>query len=104
MVTNCVIKRFRMNFTAFGGLPGGTTTWINRTVSARHGLSADCIGIGIPINGDMNAGLTGLIIRATSPTTIRIGITNSSAAFKMQPPLSYNIYMFMPTGMTDQTV
>lgn len=103
MVTNCVVKRFRLNNQAFGGIPPGTT-WFNRTVSAAHGLTTDCVGIGVPINGDINGGLVGLIIRVTNATTIRIGMVNGSAGMKVQPPLSYNIYMFMPTGPTDQTV
>jgi len=103
MVTNCVVKRFRIQAQAFGGVGAGTTVFFNRTFSAAHGLTADCVGIGIP-DGDMSAGLIGLIIRVTSPTTIRIGVVNSTAGLIPQPPLNYNIFMFIPVGETDQTV
>ena len=104
MVTNCVIKRFKAQFVPVGMVGAGVDVNVDRAISASHGIPTGCIGIAVPVTGDMAQSFVNPIVRATSPTNLRLRFVNSSAVGRPQPPQTYNIFMFVPVGMTDQTV
>ena len=102
---NCVVKRFRLNNLVIGNIGAAGSLNVDVAISAAHGLTTDSVGIAIPVDADLTAGLPTPIVRATSNVNLRLRFVNPSAgAIDPADTFDWDVFMFQPTGMIDQTV
>jgi hypothetical protein len=102
---NCVVKRIRLNNLVVGNIGAAGSLNVDVAVSAALGLTVDSVGIAIPVDADLTAGLLPPIARATSTTNLRLRFVNPSAgAIDPADTFDWDVFMFQPTGMVDATV
>ena len=75
---NAVVKRIRLNNLVVGNIGAADSLNVDIAVAASLGLTADSVGIAIPVDADLPAGLLPPCVRATSTTNLRLRFVNPS--------------------------
>ena len=96
---------FRLNNLAVGSVGAAGSLNVDVTITAVPSSWVGSIGIALPIDADLTAGLPPPSARITSTTNLRLRFANPSAgAIDPADTFDYNVFLFVPSGNLQQTV
>ncbi len=102
---NCQVLRFRLNNLVVASVGAVASVNNDVTITALPASMVGCIGIAIPTEADMLAGMLPPIVRLTSTTNLRLRFVNPSAgALDLADTHDWDVYLFVPSGQNQQTI
>lgn len=104
MFGNTVSARFRLNNLVVANIGAAGSLNVDVTVTSRPNLVGS-IGVALPVDNDLTAGLPPPTARMTTATNLRLRFANPSAAgIDPADTFDWDVYMFLPEGQITQTI
>jgi hypothetical protein len=97
--------RFRLNNLVVASVGAAGSLNVDTTITAVPASYVGCIGVAVPVDTDLTAGLPQPMARITSTTNLRLRFTNPSAgAIDPADTFDWDVIIFLETGNPQQTV
>ncbi len=104
LMGNFTCKRFRLNNLVVGSVGAAGSLNVDVTITSDASL-VGAVGFAAPVDADLTAGLPLPYARVTAATNLRLRFANPSAgAIDPADTFDWDVYMFVPTGQTQQTI
>jgi hypothetical protein len=99
------IVRFRLNNLVVASVGAAGSTNVDVAITAVPADWVGATGWAVPTDADMTAGLAAPMARITSTTNLRLRFSNGSAgAIDPADTFDLDAFVFLPTGMAQQTI
>lgn len=97
--------RFRLNNLVVANIGAAGSLNVDVAINAVPASYVGCIGIAIPVDADLTAGLPPPYARITSTTNLRLRFANPSAGgIDPADTFDYDVIIFLETGTAQQTI